>query len=504
MKIKIITLILMILCVGACASCGESGDEQPNTLVNVPDNANNQENAGGAESEEEQEQRIFSDAPVQDHGGAEYRIIGRLAVTSNRHWDARDLYAEEESGDIIEDAVFRRNKTIEEKFNIKITRIEADPPTSLARRAIQAGTNDYDIIYDAIVQTKDLMTAGLGLDLKNVPHIDLGKPWYDQNANRQLSIGNKLYTTFSDFTILDKDCTWVYLFNKQLLADLALEDPYQLVREGKWTIDKLYDMCKDASRDLDGDGVMGNWDQYGYMGESFNMYVGLVAADVVLFPKDADDLPKFSGMNERVFIAFEKLLGVFGNKEISLRAEDITGYAGDIWVEVMDAGFMEGRVLFNNAGMNRVTLFRSMEIDFGILPSPKLNEAQENYYNTVTHHSATSFVIPVTLAGEDLARVGAVTDALAAESRYTLIPAYYETQLKTKLTRDDDSSEMMDLIFANRRFDLGLIFGFGDIVGIFGTAMTQNNANIASRLESAEPRAERDIEKLIGQIMGSD
>jgi len=499
MKIKI-SAIILVLCAGIYFSCGGGGDA-PDTPVNAPDAVENAAESG-EENEKQQEQRIFSEAPVSDFGGAEYRIIGRLAITVNRHWDARDLYAEEETGDVIEDAVFKRNKTIEEKFNIKITRTEADPPSAPARKAIQAGSDDYDIIYDAIVQTKDLASAGLGIDLKKAPHIDLDKPWYDQNANKQLSIGNKLFTTFSDFTILDKDCTWVYLFNKQLLADLALEDPYQAVREGRWTIDKLQDMCKGAARDLDGDGVMGNWDQYGYMGESFNMYVGLVAADVVLFPKGADDLPVFSGMDERIFIAFEKLLGVLGNKEISLRAEDVTGYSGDIWVGVMDAGFMEGRVLFSNAGMNRVTLFRSMEIDFGILPSPKLDEAQANYYNTVTHHSATSFIIPVTLAGDALARVGAITDALAAESKYTLIPAYYETQLKTKLTRDDDSAEMMDLIFANRRFDLGLIYGFGDIAGIFGTAMTQNNANIASKLESAEPRAVRDVEKLIGQIMG--
>lgn len=496
MKIKVITGVLIFLCMvlfllDSCASDGK--DEKTSAPVEAAKEDTSEK------IEEEREQRIYSEAPVQDFGGAEYRILGRLAVTSNRHWDARDLYAEEENGDVINDAVFRRNKAIEEKFNIKITRVETDPPAAKAKKAITSGLDEYDVVYDAIVQTVSLASAGLGVNLKEAPYIDLEKPWYDQNANRQLSLGGKLYMTFTDFTILDKDATWVYLFNKQLLADLGLSDPYQDVREGNWTVDKLYDMCKGAARDLDGDGVMGNWDQYGYMGEGFNMYAGLVASDVVLFPKNENDIPVYNGVSERTFAAFEKLLQVLGNKEISLRAEDVKGVSGDIWLQVMDPGFMEGRVLFHNAGMNRVTLFRSMEIDFGILPSPKFDGTQENYYNTLTQHSATCLFIPVTVDGENLARVGAITDWLTAESAYTLIPAYYETQLKTKLARDDDSGEMMDLIFANRRFDPGLIYDIGGIPGIFSSAMMQNNKNVTSSIEKAEAKILKDLDKLAVQ-----
>jgi ABC-type glycerol-3-phosphate transport system substrate-binding protein len=503
MKIIRIISIILILCAGfaVLASCGDNSGSGDATTTTQAQNNNGSGDPGEENAEEPQEQRILSEAPVEDHGGRAYRILGRLAVTANGHWDAKDLYAEEENGDVINDAVYKRNKKIEEKYNISITRVENLDPPALARTAVQAGSDDYDIIYAHLSSTISFASGGFGVNLKEVPHLDLDKPWYDQNANRQLSIGGKLFTTFSDFTILDKDSTWAYLFNKKLIADLGLEDPYLLVREGKWTVDKLYDMAKGASMDLDGDGVMGNWDQYGYMGESFNMYAGLIAADVIIFPKDADDLPMYNGVPERAFAAFEKLLQVLGSDQISLRAEDVSrkGYSGggDIWTDVMDTGFMDGRVLFNNAGMNRITLFRSMEVDFGILPSPKLDEAQENYYNTVTQGSASSFVIPITLVGEDLARIGAITDALAAESMYTLIPAYYDTQLKTKLARDDDSSEMLDIIFANRRFDLGLIHGFGGVSSIFGTAMTGNNLNIASSLERSEARVRNDIEKLI-------
>ena len=31
------------------------------------------------------------------------------------------------------------------------------------------------------------------MELHNVPYMDLSKPWYDQNANEQLSIEGKLF-----------------------------------------------------------------------------------------------------------------------------------------------------------------------------------------------------------------------------------------------------------------------------------------------------------------------
>lgn len=502
---KRIGAVILMLCMSFAllAACTENGNDASTTTTTTqpPDNSGENNEDPAETTEEPQEQKILSEAPVEDYGGVQYRILGNLLdLHGNGHWVSNDLYAEEETGDTIVDAVYKRNKAIEAKFNVNITKVENADPATLARTAIQAGSDEYDVIYAGLPQTLSLAQSGFLVSLHDVPHLDLEKPWYDQNANAQLSIGKKLYTTFTNFTILDKNATWVYLFNKQLIADLGLEDPYVLVREGKWTIDKLIEMSKAAAKDLDGDGVMGNWDQYGYMGESFNMYAGIIASDVVLFPKDTNDYPTYNGVTERASTAFTKLLELLGSKDLALRAEDITGKGfsgGNLYADVMDVSFMEGRILFNNAGMNRVTLFRSMEIDFGIIPSPKFDEAQPNYYNTLTAYYAPSLSIPTTLDDDALERVGAVTDSLCAESMYTLIPAYYETQLKTKLVRDNESGEMMDMIFANRRFDLGQLYGFGGITTILNQAMTNNNPNITSTLERAAGRVQTAINKLI-------
>ena len=489
--------ILFILCIAFFAfSCSQSNNANNNSGDNNLGNAvDNGDNIPDDPNAPEEVVRMLSEAPEKDYGGDKFRILAKLSDTVDHHWDAKDIYAEEENGDIINDAVYKRNTFICEKYNIQIVKTENETPTNLASKAVKAGSDEYDVMFAGLGDTVGVAQSGYLINLKSVPYIDLPKPWYDQNANSQLSVGGKLYMTFCDFTILDKDATWVYLFNKKLIQDLGLEDPYKLVNDGKWTIDKLTEMSKTAAKDLDGDGVMTWKDQFGWQGESGNMYMGIVACGVEMVVKNNEDIPEYVGLGERGMTAFTKLLVLFGDKNISLRVDDVTGFTGNIWTDVMDASFMEGRILFVNAGMNRVTLFRSMDTDFGIIPSPKLDEAQPQYYSSLTRWSATPLTVLATTP--DLEKVGIIMDALCAESLYTLIPAYYDITLKTKFARDNESAEMLDLIFSTRRFDLGQIYGWGELNTIFANAMTKNSPDITSAIEKAESKVMSAIDKTV-------
>jgi hypothetical protein len=264
----------------------------------------------------------------------------------------------------------------------------------------------------------------------------------------------------------------------------------------------MVEMAKAAARSLDGSGTMTWRDQFGWKGESWNMFAGIIASGVDVVVKDEEDIPVYMGIGERGMLAFEKLLEVFGDRNISLRSEDVVGLAGDVWVEIMDPSFMDGRILFANTGMNRVTLFRGMNADFGIIPSPKADENQPRYSNTVSSSQATALCIPTTVT--DLTRTGIIIDALCAESRYTLMPAYYYVQLKTKLARDEESAEMLDIIFESRKFDLSIIYGWGDLSGIFSSAMTANNPNIVSNLDRATNSINASITRTVAAIEAHD
>ena len=498
MKLKIIAaLFAAALAFAPLASCGGDAAGEKGGEKKVTSESTGGEGEIGEKEKDEEISRISSAAPVKDFEGYNYRILSRDA--SYALWEGTDADAEEQNGDLVNDAVYIRNRIIEERYNINIINKASPDLTSSAKKAISSGSDEYDIMMGPLSNNfADVLSqGGMLADMKNIPYLDLDKAWYDRNANEQLSIAGKLYVTISDIGKIDKDATWSYLFNKKLISDLALSDPYQLVKSGEWTIDKMLELSRGVSQDLDGDGKMGMDDRYGYAGETYNLYIGVLSAGGELFKKGKDDLPYYAGLDEAAINSFSKLISMFGDKTVTLRADDYYSSGKEVWggTGIMDTAFMENRILFFDTSMARVTFYRNMESDFGIIPPPKRDAAQSGYICSVSVRSTNSLCVPITLP--DYERTGIITDALACESHYTLIPAYYELQLKTKFARDDESAEMLDIIFAGRIFDLGLLYDWGGLTSKFEEAMQKNSADIISALEKIEDRVKSQIEKTI-------
>jgi hypothetical protein len=139
-----------------------------------------------------------------------------------------------------------------------------------------------------------------------------------------------------------------------------------------------------------------------------------------------------------------------------------------------------------------------MDSDFGILPLPKYDERQENYRSLVNPYTGVMLGIPKSV--NDLDRTGMILEAISAESRYTLQPAYYDMNLKIKNTRDTDSEAMLDIIYDTRYtlYDIAEIYNFGDFVGTIRRVPTHDgNANYASQFEKFEAKMQKDIDKTI-------
>jgi hypothetical protein len=264
-------------------------------------------------------------------------------------------------------------------------------------------------------------------------------------------------------------------------------------------MDKMIEMSKLANKDLDGDGTMGPFDQYGYGGSDWDLYGVMVSTGFQLITKDETDLPAYVGIDETGVNMFLKLMSLFGDKTQCLRAGDYTNlYPGNtIWWDFMDVNFVQSRMMFYNKNMGDVKGFRGIEADFGILPFPKFDETQTEYYSPISEASALT--VPVT--APDLEKVGIITDALCAESKYTLIPAYYDIQLKTKFSRDDESSKMLDFIFAARKYDFVLIYNWGNADAAMRDLMLNNKTDIVSALEKIEPKIKSDMEKAVSGFL---
>ncbi len=490
MKKRILAVLLAALLLSSCGSAG--GEETTATAETV------------AQTEavtETETDKLLPDLPDEDFGGYEFTILTKGYFST--HWYSMEAYAEELTGEPVNDAVYNRNVDIGEKYNFTVAEAigATEDPSAELKKAVQSGEDVYDLTLIGGVSTGSLAQQGFLMDLTTLPHMDLSKPWYDQSANASLSIANKLHMTAGDLNVMDNNATWALLFNKDLATDIGANDLYQMVLDGSWTLDRLEEYATLASRDLNGDGVHNEFDQWGIQGEAFNTMALIQGGGAFPFTKDENDIPVISIQDEHFYNAFEKANAINGNFDICMFVNNFTGYS-DVWGECMDLAFTEGRVLFACVGLNRVTLFREMEGDFGILPLPKYDAEQEKYHDLISLWSANMIAIPKTLS--DPARTGIIVEALSAESMYTLTPAYYDKTLKTKSARDEESAAMLDLIFEARAFDLGNMYGLGGMFDVPGSLTAAGKTDLASSIESKMKGTQAAIDKLVEAIQKTE
>ncbi len=181
----------------------------------------------------------------------------------------RDIVAEEINGEAINDIVYNRNLRIEEAYKVKIG-IERTPDSTFAatfHTAVQAGETQYDVVYPRLAEAAGIFTRGEVHNLYNVPSIDLTKPWWDQNCVKSISSAGYVPCAATSLNVNDKDATAAIAFNKGIAAANQLENMYTLIKEGKWTYDKLSELADIVDQDANGDGEMNpDDDVYGFLG----------------------------------------------------------------------------------------------------------------------------------------------------------------------------------------------------------------------------------------------
>ncbi|MDD4774077.1 MAG: hypothetical protein PHZ09_10855, partial [Eubacteriales bacterium] len=311
-----------------------------------------QDIAADAETEE---QVLVLNLPDEHYGGYDFRIMtkGDFDV----HWKSRDIYAEDITGDALNDAVYERNLWLSEEYGVQITDIGVSDPYGTGSKSVLAGADDYDLISVHVAShTASYETNNLLIDLHEIPYIDLSKPYYDQNSVESLSVINKLYVVTGDMITMDNDATWVVLFNKSITDDLNFEaqygtDFYGLVNDLKWTHYIFYETVRAAAADINGDGKMDETDQWGLLSEGFNAYALLVGSGITSFSKDADDYPYVSLYSDTAYEILDKAITLMRDNTVTMYVSDWTSKFTDVWTDCMDKTFSDGRALYNFAGL---------------------------------------------------------------------------------------------------------------------------------------------------------
>jgi hypothetical protein len=330
------------------------------------------------------------------------------------------------------------------------------------------------------------------MEVSKLPYIDLATPWWDP-ALKSMSISNKNFLLGGDLLILDNEATNALVFNKELMAAYGLELPYTMVKEGKWTLDKLNELVVLVSEDLNGDGKMTyNEDRFGLLTFNDTLQALLVSGGGNFALKDENDIPYMAFTSERNLRVLEKAMDIMFNKDNVLNFQTAGAREGYLYPQI----FSENRALFMWMRMRVVENLRGMDADFGIIPLPKFDENQDKYYSLVNPYTGAMLGIPKSV--HELERTSIILEALAAESRYTLQPAYYDVTLQRKFTRDEESSDMLDIIFNSRVYDLGGAYSFGGVFDGFTGMASKQDRNVISYFEKNSTRMQTSIDKVVG------
>ncbi len=485
-KIRIVSIALFAaLTLSVFAACGDDVSLDPPVGGAASTTAaEGGEPAETADPEIAEMEAALAAVPEADLGGRKFNILARAAVGTSE----KEIWVESENGDVLNDAVYRRNSLVNEKFNTEVTLVTGDPNGGL-KKSVLAGETTYDIAMPGISDASTLASGGVIMSFTSLPYNDLTKPWWELGT-AQLNIAGKVFFMNSAVNYLADDVTYIMMFNKQLIKDYKMEEPYQLVRDGKWTIDVFTEMIQDISTDIDGDGQFTENDLYGFIGTAGYPNAFFYGSGLSYIEADNDTGLHLALDTEKATLVLEKVNAIYhGNNAawISPGGQESVG---------MNI-FMGNGGLFYGEVLSYIVNMRKMETDFGVLPVPKWNEQQENYHTYVATISST-MVIPMNCP--DTAALSSVLEAMTIYSRQYVTPAYYDIALSGKFARDEESGEMLEIIRRHRVYDFGMAYSVIGISDVFSSLVNKNSSDLVSTYEKKSSKAQTQIDKITAKF----
>ncbi len=429
---------------------------------------------------------LADNLPEKDYNGAEFNITINTYCETGYH-------AEEQTGDVLSDAIYNRNKAVEDRFNVKLNFISEaySAFTTTIQNSVLAGDDEYQLLAHHNMSANTWVMSEILVNWNEVPHVDFSKPWWSASNTNELQHDGVVLLAVGDFALTTIGRTYAFYYDKVLAANYNLPDMYALVNEGKWTLDKLSELSKDVYDDRNMNGDSDFADMHGFSlgtGSDVGSFMFTSGVKIVEDGKVAINVERMSDLLTKLMTLTRVNEGTF----YDLSYKNASGnhqYAG---VEKM----AEGRTLFATGMIESGINYLRNANDYGIIPHPKFDEAQSDYI-TVVDGGYSSLAIPKTV--QDLEMSGLIAEALCAETRREVIPDYMEVALKLKGARDEESIAMIDFILERRVFDFGFAYdawkGFGFSLEELVREENENFASYyASKVESVTAHYESVME----------
>ncbi len=367
-------------------------------------------------------------------------------------------FAAEATGDVVNDALYQRNFNIEERYNAKLSIFantsvdywgERNIYMDTVRSSVMANDGSIDIVAGLSNIMPTMAKEGLftNLTAADMPYLHFSADWWSKTLVDELAIDGRLYFASGEAGLGVIRGLMCMFYNKDIITEHGLPEPYTLVEEGTWTTDKMEEMALSVYEDVNGDGTVDNGDRLGFILANENHAPNFLTAGAIAFTKVEEDGSRgFTLDSEKSVSYIQKMAVMMAQTGFKTVTDGSTTYVNS---------FQNGLALFTSGEFYYAETYRDLDFDYGILPFPKFDENQQDYITTA-RSTFSMFAIPKSGKRDQAA---AVLEAYAYEGRTIVTPAYYETALKVKYSRDDVSARMFDIIRDGITFDFGITCG---------------------------------------------
>lgn len=396
------------------------------------------------------------------YGGEEFSIL--YNPSSGRE---DELISEEIGHGVVSDAVYERNVTVEGMLEVVLNYCRADDIVTEMTQDIQSGSGDYQIIANGTNGAVIPAIEGKYINLNELENIDTAKHYWTQGYNDMATFtdDNIQFLASGPIALSMFRYMFLTLYNKTLFEEYRIEDLYDTVKNGDWTLDYQYAIAKDHYYDADGDQKYSEGDFYGFVtGDTVSVDPYPVSANLhmIIRAPDTGNLTYNIDAGARLSDLCDKVQLLYNDESVYVYKTATYDNTG--------TSYVINHFTAKNALMV-TTMFYAMELNYedlgamsyGIAPMPKFDKNQTDYHTYVQDQVSCFGISAVVGTLEQQEKCAAILEAMAYHSYLLVRPAYYETVLSTRYMQDPESKDVLDLIFTSLDFDFSS--SWSDILG---------------------------------------
>ncbi len=498
MKNKIKTIIALLLIASILLPTFVACSEKAAGADDSDPSSSPSRGSGDVPPAETEDKRIYADDIADD-----VKFSGQ--TVKFMWWAENREFAEEYTGEVVNDAAFERELSVETRLDVDIVNVgesytwdTKDLYLDKIRSSVMANDGAYDVASGQYATLPGLVTDNVFVNLKDQNYLDFSKPYWVQQLIEETSVDGKLFLVTGDLSKLTINQVWCVMGNDTMRENLGYDNPVDIVHEGKWTKDVMNTMLTGVYADTDGNQMKSGGDTFGLViGDANCTYPFLNAWEISYTTLNEEGYPELTFYNDKTISAWEQMMTwCFDTQDVAYGGE------GNVYFNAGNA-FVESRTLFDISQFSNVKYCVEMMDDrYILLPMPKWDEEQAGYYTWI---GESNTLFGILTSASDQEATSAALEMMAAESYRLVSPAIYEINMKTRYSADQEMSRMFDLIRGGVVFNFGLVYGFAmNYLNVFWKGTINTNGNLSSAWKSQEKSFQAAIDKFFAAVRELD